>query len=104
MRGKAFLCLALALCSCSATPKEGCMSAIDAEYATGKYGRIDDGEWFGIGYEIEATAGKTASFYVEIHNVSGFWFDGWKVDFTAPARYDALYLGRFEPKYRPVNI
>ena len=104
MRGKAFLCLALALCSCSANPKVDCMSAVDAKYATGKYGKLEDGQWFGLRYEIETTSGKTATFYVEIHNVSEFWFDGWRVDFTAPATYETLYLGRFEPKYRPVII
>lgn len=95
--------VALALCSCPMDPKCDCMSAVEAEYATGRYGRLDEGEWFGVRYEIETHSGKTASFYVEVHNVAGHWFDGWKVDFTAPADYETLYLGRFLPTYRPIN-
>lgn len=94
--------VALALCSCSIDPKDLCMSAIDAEYATGKYGKPDDGERFSLRYEVETTPGKTHTYYVEIHDFAGYWFDGWKVDFTAPADYDATYLGRFQPIYRPV--
>ena len=96
--------MALALCSCSANPKYDCMSAVGAKYATGKYGKLVDGEWFGLRCEIEATPGKTASFYVEVHNVADHWFDGWRVDFTAPAEYEALYLGRFLPTYRPIDL
>lgn len=101
MRRVAILAVAALLCGCSIDPKD---VSLDRILDDPRYSGLVDGEWFTLRYEVETTPGKTHTYYVEIHDFAGYWFDGWKVDFTAPAEYETLYLGRFEPKYRPINV